>query len=69
MRIISDKVVSRKFPEQQTWCQPHATPTPETPRQDCQEKLLPATLENRPHASLRVRPPNHQAAAGPHLSL
>nr|DAS06942.1 MAG TPA: hypothetical protein [Caudoviricetes sp.] len=69
MRIRSDKVVSRKIPEQQTWCHPHATPTPETPHQDCQEKRLPATLASHPRDALRGRPPNRQAAAGSHLSL
>nr|DAS53085.1 MAG TPA: hypothetical protein [Caudoviricetes sp.] len=34
MRINSDKAVSRKIPEQQTWCHTHTT-TPEAPRQDC----------------------------------
>nr|DAY23018.1 MAG TPA: hypothetical protein [Caudoviricetes sp.] len=69
MRISSGKVISRKIPEQQTWCHPHGTPTPETPHQDCQEKRLPATLENHPRDALQERPPNRQAKGRSHLGL
>nr|DAY12998.1 MAG TPA: hypothetical protein [Caudoviricetes sp.] len=52
MRISSGKVVSRKIPEQQTWCHPHAAPTPETPRQENQEKRLLVPLGYPPRAAL-----------------
>nr|DAX87751.1 MAG TPA: hypothetical protein [Caudoviricetes sp.] len=53
MRISSGKVVSRKIPEQQTWCQPHAAPTPEPPRQENREKRLLVPLENSLRDALR----------------
>nr|DAN25790.1 MAG TPA: hypothetical protein [Caudoviricetes sp.] len=67
MRISSDKVVSRKIPEQQTWCHTHDTTTPEAPRQENREKRLLAPLGIPPRDALRERTPNRQAEGRSHL--